>query len=958
MELKEIYEMPEKIKILELDIDVDALTKRTSGLKSQLDSAKESLSALKKAGDTSSEAFVQQQAKVNNLNAEYRTSQREISKLTAIQNTENLSIKEAQNLLSVVKSQWEKQAALYGENSKEVQALAKKKKELSEKLLEEEKKTGDATRGVGQYSKGVQEALGKSTLFGGTISTVTGFLNGFSPVLKLVKTEVSAAALQMWNAAAGTEGLSKAQKAAVITTNLVSGALKLFKVALISTGIGAIIVLFGSLVAYLSTTQKGIDAVSSVLTPLKVVFESLFGVLQKVGETLAELFTADGIKEFGNAIKEFILSRIELMKDGFGAIGKILTGDIKGGLSDIKGIAVQVKDEVVGAVDAMKGAAGELSAVMQEAYARGKRIADLQVQIEEAETDIVVARAESNKQLKEQEVIAKDISKSASERQAAINEQLSISKEIIASENAILDLQIEQLKLKQQSNDTSREEQKELQELIAKRIKNQELLDDVVRKNLGAQNQLRKEQQALVQKALDDEIKASKAKLDLYIAQSESKANTLKEGLVIAEKVRDEELKILEKQLKAGKKTQDEYNLEAYKIKQDFLNAQTELAIDNASREVQAYIDANKSKIDSDKFFTEEARAQEEARLQGILDEQIKFEQTRFENGLQSQTDLNDAINALNAENDAALQELKIARETAEAERLLGNIALQNEIDAEKRQTDLDLQLEYLEQQRLQEIAAAEQTGVDKDLINKKYSDASKKLIKDEADYQEKIEKEKFKAKLSQAEAVFNGIGELLGKESAAGKAAAIAASVINTFQGVTKALSQGGVLGIATGALVAATGAASIAKIVSTKPPERPKAEKGMFVKPGMLNGKSHSQGGIPIEAEGGEYIVSKKKTSKYRQLLDLINFGDDRPLANTSGYFANGGAVERSIMKGTAKGTIIQQAPLDADALAAKLGVTLQSAIENLPPQFVAVTDINNGQGKYADIVDGANF
>lgn len=947
--------MAEKIKILELDIDVSALTKQTSGLKVQLDSAKESLLAMKRAGDTSSEGYIKQQAAVNNLNEQYRVSQREITKLTSIENVNNLSIKEAQNLLSVTKSQWEKQAALYGENSKEVEALAKRKKDLTERLKSEEAATGDTTRNVGNYSKGMQEALGKTTLFGGTITTVTQFLDGFSPVINLVKSQVSDAAMQMWNAAAGTEGLSKAQRFMAISTNVVSGALKLFKIALISTGIGAIVVLLGSLVAYFSSTEKGIDAVNRVLTPLKTVFETLFGVLQKVGEALAGLFTADGIKEFGNAIKDFVLSRIELMKDGFGAIGKIITGDIKGGLEDLKGIATQLQGEVVGAVDAMKSAAGELSATMQEAYNRGKRIAELEEQIGDAEIGIIVTRAEANKQLKEQETIAKDISKSASARQAAIDEQLAISKEIIASENQILDLQIEQLRLKQASNDTSDDEMKTLQTLIAQKIKNEELAADVEKKNLGAQNQLRKEQQVLVQKALDDEIKASRAVLDLYIAQGESKAKTLQEGLVIAEKVRDEEMKILDKQLKAGKKTQEEYALESYKIKTTFLSAQTDLVIDNANREVQAYIEANQSKIDAGKFFTEESRAQEAERLNGILEEQIAFEAAKLENGISSQTDYNDAIAKLNAENADALQELKIQREEAEVERLLGNLELQNEIDAERRQTDLDLQLDYLEQQRLQEIASATQTGVDKDLINKKYSDAAKKLIKDEADYQEKVEKEKFKAKLSQAEAVFNGIGELLGKESAAGKAAAIAAAIINTFQGVTKALSQGGVLGVAMGAVVAATGAISIGKILNTKTPERPKAAKGMYVSPGMLRGKSHSEGGIDIEAEGGEYIVRKDKTSKYRQLLDYINFGDGGAVANTSGYFANGGAVERSIQgSGSRTNVVVQQQKIDSREIAANLA----EAFSQMPPTQVAVTDINSGQGNYAQIVDGANF
>lgn len=49
---------------------------------------------------------------------------------------------------------------------------------------------------------------------------------------------------------------SGAQKAAAITSNLLSAALKVLKLALISTGIGTIVVLLGSLVAWLAKTQK------------------------------------------------------------------------------------------------------------------------------------------------------------------------------------------------------------------------------------------------------------------------------------------------------------------------------------------------------------------------------------------------------------------------------------------------------------------------------------------------------------------------------------------------------------------------------------------------------------------------------------------------------------------------------------------------------------------------------
>ncbi len=63
-------------------------------------------------------------------------------------------------------------------------------------------------------------------------------------------------------------------------------------------------------------------------------------------------------------------------------------------------------------------------------------------------------------------------------------------------------------------------------------------------------------------------------------------------------------------------------------------------------------------------------------------------------------------------------------------------------------------------------------------------------------------------------------LGDLIGQETAAGKVLSIAQAVINTYTGATKALAQGGILGIASAVAVIASGLASIKKIVSVKVP------------------------------------------------------------------------------------------------------------------------------------------
>tara|TARA_R100001594_G_scaffold128245_1_gene166384 strand:- start:24 stop:230 length:207 start_codon:yes stop_codon:yes gene_type:complete len=49
---------------------------------------------------------------------------------------------------------------------------------------------------------------------------------------------------------------------------------------------------------------------------------------------------------------------------------------------------------------------------------------------------------------------------------------------------------------------------------------------------------------------------------------------------------------------------------------------------------------------------------------------------------------------------------------------------------------------------------------------------------------------------------------------------------------------------------------------------------KKKVYVKGGKLNGPSHSKGGIPIEVEGGEYVIKKSSVNKQTEpYLEYIN-------------------------------------------------------------------------------------
>ena len=164
------------------------------------------------------------------------------------------------------------------------------------------------------------------------------------------------------------------------------------------------------------------------------------------------------------------------------------------------------------------------------------------------------------------------------------------------------------------------------------------------------------------------------------------------------------------------------------------------------------------------------------------------------------------------------------------------------------------------------------------------------------AEFEKEKQQAKIQLEMTAAQAIgsiANDLYELTGSKSIAlfnlGKAASIAMATINTFEGVTKAIAQGGVLGIVTGVLVGAAGALSIAKIIATQPPKMEKKATG-----GLLEGPSHANGGINYEAEGGEFIQQRSAVNKYgTNAMNAINRGLVSPSVMRAAVSGNSNAI-----------------------------------------------------------------
>jgi DNA repair exonuclease SbcCD ATPase subunit len=164
-----------------------------------------------------------------------------------------------------------------------------------------------------------------------------------------------------------------------------------------------------------------------------------------------------------------------------------------------------------------------------------------------------------------------------------------------------------------------------------------------------------------------------------------------------------------------------------------------------------------------------------------------------------------------------AIRDIELERQEQERVRLQeivdnANAETQAKVDA---QIALDTFMEESREKNIEANAAVAQAALEQSekVKNKEIEDA-----KEVQEQREQLAQAAFGALTNIANLLSTGNEKQQKKAFKINKAVSIGQAIQNTAQGVTKAFAQGGVAGIATGALVAAAGAAQIATIAKTK--------------------------------------------------------------------------------------------------------------------------------------------
>jgi len=483
-------------------------------------------------------------------------------------------------------------------------------------------------------------------------------------------------------------------------TTAVSGFNSL-KVAIIGTGIGALIIAILAVKQAFTSSEEGQNKFAKLMGVIGSVVGNLSDILSNLGMKIISAFEnpKQALIDFKNLIVENIQNRFEAIIDTLGFLGsaikKVFSGDFSGALNDAKKAGNSVVDSLTGVKNTLDKVTESTKSFVKELKEEAKiaaQIADQRAKADKAERALIVERAKANRDR------AELLEKAVNKEKFSLQERIGFLQQAGKLEDEITNKEINAAKLR----------------LQAKQAEN--ALSNSTKEDL-------------------DEEANLKAKL---IALETAKLTKQKEvtGQIIA----------LNNEEAATKKANQDKEDARIKEKEDKRIADEKAKLDKEAAEAKALSDLKNQIRDAEAVTEDERRALE---IQKTIEHYDNLINLAREQGLATEALEQAKVNALNKFNQASSK---------------------NQIDWEK-------------------LTQAEKTRV-----------------------------------VSQG---LNNLTSILGEESAAGKAAAIANATISTYQSATdsyKSLSGipiiGPALGFAAAGAAIVSGIANVKKIASTKVP------------------------------------------------------------------------------------------------------------------------------------------
>jgi hypothetical protein len=368
-------------------------------------------------------------------------------------------------------------------------------------------------------------------------------------------------------------GLEKAAQG----QNTLTGASKAF----LLTGIGAVIAAVGAalfaLQAYFKGSEEGQNKLNKIVAVGSAIFEQFMNVVEALGKAIFDAIEnpQQALKDFGALIKENITNRFEGLMELIPQLGKAINLLFQGEFAEAGKVAVDAVAKVGLGVenltDKIKGFVNETGNLINQGIANGKKLADLQAQIDRDERKLVEDRAKTS--LEVSKLRAQAIEQEGEARRKTIQEAIKLEEELSNREVAIAKTQAERAALNVKANGDDKDA---LDELAAARAKvsqaEQSAFDNTLKFKKELESLNEKEKKAEEDKAkvtaffnakkAEDDKKAEEDRLKAIDDAQKAEQARLEQSLVDYQNYVQGLINEKKRELLEGVISQEEYNQE------------------------------------------------------------------------------------------------------------------------------------------------------------------------------------------------------------------------------------------------------------------------------------------------------------------------------------------------------------------------------------------------------------
>lgn len=853
--------MADKVeKVLDIKVNYNEAIKAIAEYQTKIDTARDAEKNLKKQlkdGEISRQQYNEEMAASKAYIADCNDSIRIITKTMQNQikqeKEQEGSLRSLRAELSNLTSEYDAMSEAERKGAKG-EELKNKINEVTDALKGAEEETQRYYRNVGNYKNAIIEAANANIPFVEQINQMVTALGGLKDYFSGVKGEMVAVS-------AGTSGLTKV--------------LKLLKVALVSTGIGALVVALGSLVAWFTKTQKGVETANKIMGALGATINVIIDRASKLGSALVNLFTGN-FKKAGEDAKAV-----------FSGIGKEIADETKQAWKLAEVLNEIDKKEVMlsmsraanrAEIEKLKKAADDQTLSTQERIKAAEKAAEIEKKDLNVQTQLAEARLANTlgftKMTGEVRKLMEQI-KAGDVTADEVIGKLGLSESTIEDLKNFRDQFNELQELMEDSYGRQTEQQNTLNSIRqegadkAKEAKQKEL--EAIRAAEDAMLALVKDKREQARKEV--ELTYSRQIEDLKISLKQEENLTVKARQAI-----NDQIKALEQQKSMElQKLSDEELQKEIDNRTKLISLQLESVREGSEQEYQLkmqQLDAQRAAELADKELTEQMK-------QAIVDKYSK--------------QMDDLVTQREQEISEKQQEVVRVRLENEIMQMQQSGASELEI----LQEQAEQKLEFLNSVQQQE-GESEQEFLNRKLqANQEYLDAKKAV----ADKEVEIEQAKYQA----METVTGGLVALTQQigESDKGfailsKTLALAEIAINTGKAIAKMVSAEagkGIFGLATMASGIATILTNIASAISV-------VKSAKFATGGLVTGPgTGTSDSIPAQLSNGESVMTARATSMFAPLLSSFNqMGGGVPInvTQTSSQALGEDMLARAVAKG----------------------------------------------------------